>query len=100
MNAIGVTHVVLVEWDGSEGRSAAADALAREHLAGIDGVESVRSGESVSTEGLEGDFDWMLAVRFRDRAALDAYLPHPSHRPVAEFIRASSDRVVVFDIDD
>ena len=96
----GTTHVVLVEWDRTAGRSASADALAQEHLSRIEGVESVRSGESVSTEGLEGGFDWMLVVRFRDRAALEAYLPHPEHRPVATFIQGASTRVVVFDIDD
>ncbi|WFR67780.1 Dabb family protein [Curtobacterium flaccumfaciens] len=95
----GTTHVVLVEWSDA-GASATANALCREHLPRIDGVESVRSGESVSTEGLEGGFDWMLVVRFRDRAALEGYLPHAEHQPVAEFIRSGSARVVVFDIDD
>jgi hypothetical protein len=95
----GTTHVVLVEWS-DVGASAEADALCREHLPRIDGVESVRSGESVSTEGLEGGFDWMLVVRFRDRAALEGYLPHEEHQPVATFIRGASSRVVVFDIDD
>ncbi|WP_242089996.1 Dabb family protein [Curtobacterium sp. DN_7.5] len=95
----GVTHVVLVTWDGDDGRAARGDALAREHLTRIEGVETVRSGTSVSTEGLEGGFDWMLVVGFRDRAALQAYLPHPEHQPVAEHIRAGSSRVVVFDID-
>lgn len=96
----GTTHVVLVEWDGSGDPSADADALCREHLPRIDGVESVRSGTSVSTEGLESGFDWMLVVRFRDRAALAGYLPHPEHRPVADFIGAASARVVVFDVED
>ncbi len=96
----GVTHVVLVAWDGAGGDAERADALCREHLPRIDGVESVRSGPSVSTEGLEGGFDWMLVVRFRDRDALAAYLPHPEHRPVADHIGGSSSRVVVFDVED
>jgi len=95
----GVTHTVLVEWDG-EDRSSEASALSRENLPRIEGVESVQSGTSVSTEGLEGGFHWMLVVRFRDRAALAGYLPHPEHRPVAEFIGAASARVVVFDVED
>lgn len=74
-----VTHVVLVEWDG-EDRSSEASALARDHLTRIDGVDSVQAGPSVSTEGKEGGFHWMLVVRFLDHAALDAYLPHPEHR--------------------
>ena len=100
----GVTHVVLVQWDAARDEvgehAAQADALCREHLPRIDGVESVHSGPSISTEGLEGGFDWMLTVRFRDREALAGYLPHPEHRPVAEFIGAASARVVVFDVED
>ncbi|MBT1543611.1 MULTISPECIES: Dabb family protein [Bacillati] len=95
----GVTHTVLVEWDGAD-RSAEASALSRAHLPRVEGVESVQSGTSVSTEGLEGGFHWMLVVRFRDRAALAGYLPHPEHRPVADFIGAASARVVVFDVED
>ncbi|WP_083295118.1 Dabb family protein [Curtobacterium sp. BH-2-1-1] len=97
----GTTHVVLVAWDGEAAdRSAQADAIVREHLPRIDGVESVRSGESISTEGLEGGFDWMLVVRFRDRAALAGYLPHEEHQPVAAYIQGASERVVVFDVED
>ncbi len=96
----GVTHVVLVEWDGDDGPVARADALSAEHLVRIDGVESVRSGPSISTEGKEGGFDWMLVVRFRDREALEGYLPHDEHQPVAAFIGAHSSRVVVFDVED
>ncbi len=96
----GVTHVVLVTWDGDDGHAERADALCREHLTRIDGVESVRSGPSVSPEGKEGGYDWMLVVHFRDRAALEGYLPHPEHRPVAEYLGASSADVVVFDVAD
>ena len=95
-----IVHVVLVEWaEGAPaGVSEQASRLSTEHLTGIDGVLSVSSGPTVSGEGLEGGFDWMLVVRFRDRAALDAYLPHPEHLPVAGFLRDSAARVVVFDI--
>lgn len=96
----GVTHVVLVEWDGDDGPAVRADELCAEHLVRIDGVESVRSGQSVSSEGKEGGFDWMLVVRFRDDEALAGYLPHPEHQPVAQFIGAHSSRVVVFDVAD
>lgn len=96
-----VVHVVLVEWaDGAPADVASrASRLADEHLTGIDGVLSVSSGESVSTEQLEAGFRWMLVVRFRDLAALDGYLPHPSHLPVAHYLRDESARVVVFDIE-
>lgn len=97
----GVTHVVLVALtDDGQGVTERLDALCREHLQRIDGVESVRSGTSISTEGLEADFGWMLTVRFRDADALAAYLPHPEHRPVADAICAAAGRVVVFDVAD
>lgn len=95
-----VVHVVLVEWSGDaiSAESQAAE-LVRRHLPKIDGVVSFDAGSSVSGEGLEGGFDWMLAVRFRDGAALAGYLPHPEHAPVAEYLRSSSKRLVVFDIE-
>lgn len=95
-----VLHVVLVEW--AEGAPAdvaeQASRLSTEHLTGIDGVLWVSSGGSLSPEQLEAGFDWMLVVRFRDPAARDAYLPHPSHQPVAGYLRDASARVVVFDV--
>lgn len=96
----GVTHVVLVEWHQGTDRAAEVDAVVEQHLHRIDGVESVHSGPSISTEGLEAGFDWMLVVRFRDREALADYLPHPDHQPVADVIGGASDRVVVFDVED
>ncbi len=93
-----VLHVVLAEWNDGVDETARATTMSDEHLTTIDGVLSVSSGPTVSGEGLEGGFDWMLVVRFRDRAALDAYLPHPEHMPVAGFLRDSAARVVVFDI--
>ncbi|ROS53887.1 Dabb family protein [Frigoribacterium sp. PhB118] len=95
-----IVHVVLVEW--AEGAPAdvaeQASRLSTEHLTGIDGVLSVSSGGSVSPEELEAGLDWMLVVRFRDAAARDGYLPHPSHQPVASYLGDASARVVVFDV--
>jgi hypothetical protein len=96
----GITHVVLVQWTDRADRSAEADGLSREHLTRIDGVVSVVSGPSVSPEGKEGAYDWMLVVRFRDRAALEGYLPHEEHQPVATFIGGAASDVVVFDVDE
>lgn len=95
-----ILHVVLTRWrPGSDDPAAAAQSLLDEHLPAIDGVVSVDAGPSVSPEGLEHGYDWMLAIRFADRAALDAYLPHPVHRPIAEHLGASSELVTVFDIE-
>lgn len=64
----------------------------------IPGVLEVSHGPSVSTEGLEQGYDHGLYVRFLDAAARDGYLPHPSHRPVAELIAAHAAALVVFDL--
>ena len=97
----GVTHVVLAEWAGDESAAVDTAELARlidTHLARIAGVVAIDHGPSVSPEGLEGGFDWGMVVTFADTAARDAYLPHPEHAPVAEFLRAHARRVVVFDL--
>lgn len=91
-----VTHVVLVEWSGAS-RAAEAEALVDAHLPHVPGVLRIDRGGSISGEGLEGGFDWLLVVRFADEPALAAYLPHPEHRPVAAFLGAHAARIVVFD---
>lgn len=95
-----VVHVVLVEWAESAGADTAEQASARstEKLTSIDGVLSVTSGPNIGDEDLQGGFDWMLAVHFRDKAALDGYLPDPPHVEVATFLQESAARIVVFDV--
>jgi hypothetical protein len=34
---------------------------------------------------------------FVDRESLKAYLPHPEHQPAAALVRATFERIVVFD---
>ena len=92
-----IVHVVLVEWrEGAD--PAAADALVEQHLVPLPGVLTVDHGPSVSTEGLESGFDWALAIRFVDEAALAAYLPHPEHVVVGRHLQADAARLVVFDL--
>lgn len=95
-----IEHVVLVHWaDSAEASSRARIAeLSRKLPWVIPGIVSVAQGASVSPEGLEGGFEWMLVVRFEDAAARDAYLPHPEHLPLAALIGANAARVVVFDV--
>lgn len=95
-----VTHVVLVSWRAGE--AGRAEDLIRPRVAAfptmIPGVLDVVEGHSSSPEGLEGGYDYGLVVTFASAQARDTYLDHPEHRPVAEVIGASSQRVVVFDI--
>jgi hypothetical protein len=95
-----VVHVVLVEWAESADADVAEQASTKstENLTTLDGVVSVTSGPNIGDEQLQGGFDWMLAVHFRDRAALDGYLPHPQHLEVAGYLQESAARIVVFDV--
>lgn len=96
-----IVHVVLVEW--REG--VPADVLAQLHddiaqfSTEIPGVMSVTEGPSVSPEGLEGGFEWGLAVTFADVGSRDGYLDHAAHAPVAQAIGEWAERLVVFDLD-
>jgi hypothetical protein len=95
-----ITHVVLVRWkpettdDTREAIRASVRALATE----IPGIHRLVEGPSVSPEGLEAGFDYVLVVDFADTDARDRYLPHPAHLPVAEQLGQHSESVVVFDV--
>jgi len=96
-----VVHVVLVRWaphEPADGTGHEASALVDAHLHPIPGVITVDRGPSVSIEGLEGGFDWALVVRFASPEAVEAYLPHPEHVVVADFLGSRSEAVVVFDV--
>ena len=94
-----VVHVVLIEWSPSEeDPGAEAASLVDRYLPSLPGVLSVDRGPSVSGEGRESGFEWMLVIRFADEQALADYLPHPDHRIVGSFLGGHAARLVVFDI--
>jgi hypothetical protein len=81
-----------------------------------DEIEASRAGLASLVGKLPGliDFHWGanlapverrdgythgFSMDFTDRASLDAYGPHPDHRVAAARVRATFDRVVVFDFD-
>jgi hypothetical protein len=101
MNTSGsIVHVVLTQWrnDAPSGDLAEIKAIIRRFKAEIPGVVSAVEGPSVSTEGLEAEFEWALVVTFESVGARDGYLDHPTHVPVAELIGKCAERVVVFDV--
>ncbi|MFG1926878.1 Dabb family protein [Cryptosporangium sp. NPDC048952] len=95
----GIIHAVLVEWH-SEPLTASRQAgeLVARHLVPLPFVQSAECGGSVSPEGLEDGFEWGLVIRFASRDGLEAYLPHPEHLVVGEFLRTRAKRLVVFDL--
>ena len=64
----------------------------------IDGIVDLSVGENFSNRN-QG-FDIGLVVRFTDRAALEAYLPHPAHRGCVDaYITPIKEDVIVVDYD-
>src|SRR5690348_6943822 len=93
-----VEHVVLFKLKAAATepeKSAAIEAL--KGLRGqIDGIVDLTCGRNFS-ERSQG-YEIGLVVRFRDRAALEAYLPHPAHRGVVEkFLNPIREDVIVAD---
>jgi hypothetical protein len=101
MNTPGsIVHVVLTQWriDAPTEALAEIKAIIGRFQAEIPGIERVVEGSSVSTEGLEAEFEWALVVTFESAMARDGYLDHPTHLPVAALIGKWAERVVVFDL--
>jgi hypothetical protein len=93
-----VEHVVLfkLKTDATpEQTNAAVEAL--KGLKGqIDGIVDLTCGRNFS-ERSQG-YEIGLVVRFRDRTALEAYIPHPAHRGVVEkYIHPIREAVIVVD---
>ena len=93
-----VEHVVLFKLKA--GTTNAQKEAAFQALRGlknqIDGIVDLTCGENFS-ERSQG-FEIGLVVRFRDRAALDAYLPHPAHRgAVEQYVQPIREDVIVVD---
>jgi hypothetical protein len=79
-----IEHIVLFKWN--EGVSAEAIATAVEGLLAlkgkIPGIVDITCGHNFSDRA-QG-YDTGLVVRFEDRAALEAYIPHPEHQHVVQ----------------
>ena len=54
-------------------------------------------GTNVSPEGLNGGLTHCFLVTFKDKAGLDAYLPHPAHQAFVTLLKPSLDKVTVID---
>lgn len=93
-----VEHVVLFKLnpEATAEQQQAAIAALQGLKAQIDGIVDLTCGPNFS-ERSQG-FEIGLVVRFRDRAALEAYLPHPAHRgAVEQYILPIRQDVIVVD---
>ena len=63
----------------------------------IPGLVDFHWGQNIGPEDRRGGFTHGFNMDFQDRASLDAYGPHLQHKPAAAKVRATFERVVVFD---
>lgn len=62
----------------------------------VPGIVDLSVGRTFTPERGQG-YTYALVVRFQDRAALAAYLPHPRHVPVKEYAGEICESLLVMD---
>ncbi len=95
-----IEHVLLLRWKEDATQEAIATAFAelRKLKDKIPGILDFSCGENFS-ERAKG-FTHGLVLRFADRAALEAYFPHPEHqRVVQKYINPIRAETLVFDFE-
>jgi len=85
-------HIVMWKLkDHAEGADRAANALEMKRR--LDACANIVPGQvtfevALAQPGLEATYDVVLYAEFADRAALQAYIDHPTHKAVVPFIGA------------
>jgi len=97
-----IEHIVII-WLKQPGNTHAQDTVikASQALKTIPGVISLRSGKAVPSQRniVDSSFDVSLIIRLTNKAALDAYLVHPTHKKLLEEImKPLVDRIRVYDV--
>ena len=98
-----VEHVVLV-WLNEPGNAAVKAkmiAAARTFPKEIPGILSMSIGDAVPSDRdmVDDSFDLGLVIRFKDKAALDAYEKHPVHVKAAkEVLGPNASKLKVYDV--
>jgi hypothetical protein len=95
-----VRHILLLQPRadaGSEGIDACRRALSS--LVGrIPGLLSFHWGDNLAAPERREGLTYGFSMDFVDRQSLEAYLPHPEHKPAAALVRATFERIVVLDL--
>jgi hypothetical protein len=63
----------------------------------IDTVVGFEWGTNVSPEGLNDGFTHLFFVTFKDKAGLEAYIPHAAHKAFVDILKPQLDKVLVLD---
>lgn len=64
----------------------------------IPGLLDCHWGENFAAPERRDGFTHGFTMDFIDRQALEAYAPHPEHKPVAAMVRAAFQKITVLDI--
>jgi hypothetical protein len=95
-----VEHIVLFQWkpEATGEQIAAAVEGLRALKSKVPGIVDLTCGETFTDRGK--GYTHGLVVRLTDRAALDAYLPHPEHQAVVQgHVRPIMADVIALDYD-
>jgi hypothetical protein len=65
----------------------------------IPGLVNCHWGENVGPPERREGFTHGFSMDFVDRQSLDCYGPHPEHKVAAALVRASFERIIVFDFE-
>ena len=60
-------------------------------------IQALEWGTNVSPEGLASGFTHCFFVTFKDKAALERYVPHPEHKQFGARLKGLLDKVLVLD---
>jgi hypothetical protein len=63
----------------------------------IDAIQDFEWGPSESVEGLNDGFTHCFFVTFKDKAGLEAYLPHEAHKAFGAKLKPILEKALVFD---
>ena len=63
----------------------------------IDLIQDYEWGKNVSPEGLDDGFTHCFFVTFKNKADLEAYLPHKDHKAFVALLKPVLDKVLVVD---
>jgi quinol monooxygenase YgiN len=63
----------------------------------IDSIKGYEWGTSESVEGLNDGFTHCFFVTFKDKAGLEAYLPHEAHKAFGAKLKPILEKALVFD---
>ncbi len=92
-------HVVLFKWkDDTSPEQVLTNEKAFASLPRqINTIKAFEWGDDCSVEGLSDGFSHCFLLTFDDNAGIETYLPHPAHKEFGKVIRASKEKVLVFD---